>query len=117
MKPLDTQIKSTPDLNLTPKAKAEFEQWFKPKFLYGLNSFLNWPFAMQQGVYLEFLRGKGIEAMAQPDMNYPTVWYYPVIKASQSLYDVDSESEPTFHTALIAAIEAGFARIETELLR
>jgi hypothetical protein len=110
--------KTSPNLEATPKAKAAFQKWYgklhETDDAYVIPMlFRELEFMYQQGVYLAFLREKGIDAMAQPDLNYPTVWYCPVVKAgNNSLYDVDIEGDPDYNTAMIAAIEAGFARIE-----
>lgn len=108
--------------NLSPTMEAVFALWYSQKYFHirkpekqaaiqflKQQPFYNMPFDFQQGVYLSFLREKGVDIWAGTALGelggYLAVLYGP---------DELSRFVATdYNTALIAAIEAGFARLET----
>jgi len=123
---METKEKTTPNLSQFPKAKAEFDI-FKDGYFKQMDSVILYeaqialrlitrfyllPFDFQSGVYLAFLREKGIYANAEQYDDglfiARCVWYKPEFDSVGKFPIV-----PNNHTALIQAIEAGFARVET----
>lgn len=105
MKPENT----TPEISKYPNVKAEFEQWALIKYpshptcILAIHLF---PFEMQQGVYLAFLREKGIHLIAQV---FPSLEYrFEDINSAEWNNTLPAD----YTTALIAAIEAGFQKLE-----
>lgn len=108
------ETEKTPEL--TPKVKAEFEEWYERKCLGNLSD--NWfpcdslPFEMQQGVYLAFFRERGMDIWACPTcemINEKRAWAW-------CIFNIDiGTSYPNPTAALIAGIEAAAAKLEQDL--
>ena len=113
------------DLSKYPKAKKEFEDWFRPRYMDNkttgeirvtLYDFYKFPFEWQWGVYLEFFDSVNLNIQVEADlfeMNdlKPNVWKYQ--------YYVDSiTDEIWFNTRTEAqqeAVEKAFEIREIEI--
>jgi hypothetical protein len=105
---------------IPPKAKADFEQYklryftemedallFQAHLAISLiENFDRLPFAMQQGVYLEYLREKGIYAEARQSGMEDQKLFFAYHNGHCIRYSGERHTEPT--TALAAAINAAF---------
>jgi len=116
------ETKETPTIVMQEKVKADFEVYLK-KHLLLINlknmlalEFEDYPFEMQQGVIIAYLRDKGIRIGMEEDYDgagdYLRGWI-PAVNGSNIWQDGDCFDD--YNIALISAINEGFRIVEEQL--